>query len=168
MTKKEIEAQMKSLIGEKEFKEYKNFAFRDDMFKLAVGVMLGNAFNKVVHGFSDYLVMPIFIFLVSKTGDEWRKWRLTPIDGLTFELGNFVGTMVDFILISVILYLFYVKIIKGVFDKEKNNSAFKQCPLCFSSIRIETKKCPYCTGDLNGESRRNRKKNTRTKNYRGK
>ena len=49
----ESESQMKSMIGERELKEYKNFAFKDDMLKLAVGIMLGNSFNKVVYGISD-------------------------------------------------------------------------------------------------------------------
>lgn len=167
MTKNEVEMQMKSLIGEEEFKKYKDFAFREDMFKLAVGVMLGTAFNKVVHGFSDYLIMPIFTFLVSQTGDEWRKWCFTPMKGLTFELGNLAGAVVDFVLISIVLYLFYVKIIQGVFHKEKRGPETKQCPLCLNPVHALALKCPFCTGDLTLEPRRNRKKNTGTKNRRG-
>lgn len=161
----EIEAQM---IGEKEFKEYKDFAFRDDMFKLAVGVMLGNSFNKVIYGVSDYLIMPIFKFLVSKTGDEWRSWSVTPVAGLTFELGRLFGTVIDFILISILLYFIYIKLFKRVLRKGETRQEMKQCPLCATTIRAEAKKCPACTGDLNVKPRRTRTKNKGTKDRRGK
>ena len=85
MNNKEIESNIKSLIGEKEFRNYKNFAFREDMFKLTVGVILANSFNKVIYGFSDYLVMPFFKFLLSKTGEGWRSWKFSPLVGLDLE-----------------------------------------------------------------------------------
>lgn len=163
-----LEIQMKSLIGEKEFREYKDFALRDDMFKLAVGVMLGNSFNKVVYGISDYIVMPIFKFLVSKTGDEWRNWSVTPAAGLTFELGRLCGTVVDFILISILLYLLYIKLFSRILITSKERHDLKSCPLCCTSIRNEAIKCPACTGDLNVKPRRTRTKNKGTKNRRGK
>lgn len=152
----------KSLIGEKEFQNYKNFAFRDDMFKLSVGIILGNSFNKVIYGMSDYLIMPIFTFLISKTGQRWREWEFTPIYGLTFELGNLLGTFVDFLLISLMLYLFYIKFVQKIMKYEQPN--LKQCNFCFSNININAIKCPMCTGDLNVKKRRNRRKNQRAKN----
>lgn len=167
MKKDHFEAQIKSLIGEKEFKEYKEFAFRDDMFKLAIGVMLGNSFNKVVYGFSDYLVMPVFKFLVSKTGDGWRNWSVTPFEGLTFELGRLSGTVVDFMLISMLLYTIYIKVFANILQREQPRQEMKQCPLCMTIIRAEAVKCPACTGDLNVKPRRTRTKNKRTKNGRG-
>ena len=94
----------RSLIGKKEIEEYKNFAFRDDMLKLAVGVVLGNSFNKVVYGISDYLVMPVLTFFVSKTGDEWRRWEFSPFLGLKFDFGRMIGTFVDFLLMSCLIY----------------------------------------------------------------
>ena len=164
----QLEIQMKSLIGEREFKEYKDFALRDDMFKLAVGVMLGNSFNKVVYGISDYIVMPVFKFFVSKTGDEWRNWSVTPTIGLTFELGRLCGTVFDFILISILLYLIYIKLFSRILVRDEKRPEMKQCPLCLTSIRTDAIKCPACTGDLDVKPRRTRTKNKGTKNRRGK
>jgi len=95
----------RDFLNSKNIKEYRDFAFREDMMKFAVGVILGNSFNKVINGISDYLLMPIFKFLVSKTGDGWRNWAFIPFSGLEFEVGRMIGVLVDFLLISFILYL---------------------------------------------------------------
>lgn len=168
-TKEDIDIQIKSLIGEKEFQNYKRFAFRDDMFKLAIGVILGNSFNKVVYGISDLLVMPIFKFILVNTGESWRKWTFKPVSGLEFEIGQLLGVFVDFILISTLLYLLYSKVISRI-SKEKNDKHenTKECKYCFNKVNEKATKCPLCTGDLNAKSRRNRAKNNRTKNNRSK
>jgi large conductance mechanosensitive channel len=160
MNNQQIESNIKSIIGEKEFQKYKNFAFREDMFKLAIGVILGTSLNKVVYGFSDYLVMPIFKFLLSKTGDSWRTWIFKLTNGLEFEVGNLLGTIVDFLLISIVLYIFYSKLIEPILKIEKKETInTKECEFCCSKIHINAKKCPLCTGDLNAKPRRNRTKN---------
>lgn len=157
----------RSLIGEKELKEYRNFALRDDMLKLAIGVMLGNSFNKVVYGFSDYLVMPVFKFICSKTGEGWRSWSVSPVEGLNFELGRLLGTMTDFVLISVLLYVVYSKMLNRVLREDRGVVEKKQCPLCYSMINQKATKCPVCTGDLNVKPRRSRTKDKGTKSRRG-
>jgi large conductance mechanosensitive channel len=156
----------RGLIGKKEIQEYKNFAFRDDMLKLAVGVVLGNSFNKVVYGISDYLVMPVLTFLVSQTGDEWRRWEFIPFFGLKFEFGRMLGTFVDFILMSFFLYLFYVKFASRIIRPDMPKR--KECPLCHENIRLEATKCPFCTGDISVETRRVGRQNKRAENRRGK
>jgi large conductance mechanosensitive channel len=156
----------RSLIGKKEIEEYKNFAFRDDMLKLAVGVVLGNSFNKVVYGISDYLVMPVLTFLVSQTGDEWRRWEFSPFLGLKFEFGRMIGTFVDFFLMSFFLYLFYVKFASRLLVRPEGPKR-KECPFCHENIRPEATRCPFCTGDLSVKTRRPRRKNKRAENRRG-
>lgn len=162
----EVESQIKSLIGERELKEYRNFAFKDDMLKLAVGIMLGNSFNKVVYGISDYLVMPVFTFLLSKTGEGWRDWTFSPAKGLDFKIGNLLGVFVDFILISILLYLLYIKLVGRIVGREAPN--LKECPHCCGKINAAAKKCPFCTGDIIVETRGVGSKNTGTKNRRSK
>lgn len=167
MNNKDAEKNIKSLIGEKEFRNYKNFALREDMFKLTVGIILGNSLNKVVYGFSDHLIMPLFKFFLSKTGEGWRTWKFSPIVGLDFEIGSLLATFVDFILISIVLYIFYYKFIKNLFgeeEKEKEKETLKECKYCCGKINLKATKCPLCTGDLSEKPRRNRRKNKRTKN----
>ena len=138
----------KSFIGEKEIKKYKEFAFKDDMFKMSIAFIMGAAFNKVVTGISDLLIMPLINFIIIQTGDAWRKWKIEPIIGLRIEIGEFLGILVDFLLISIILYIIYSKIIQRI--KSSNNFVpIKKCPLCVSDINAYAKKCPKCTGDIN-------------------
>jgi len=137
----------RDFLNSKNIKEYRDFAFREDMMKFAVGVILGNSFNKVINGISDYLLMPIFKFLVSKTGDGWRNWAFIPFNGLEFEVGRMIGVLVDFLLISFILYLICQKGL-GRLKRKEEPAKGKKCEYCCKEIDTEAKKCPYCTSDV--------------------
>lgn len=132
-------------IDEKEIKKYKEFAFKDDMLKMSIAFIMGAAFNKVVTGISNLLIMPLINFVILQTGDAWRKWKIEPINGLKIEIGEFLGVSIDFFLISIILYLIYSKTKN---ENCKNVIPMKKCSLCFSNININAKKCPECTGDI--------------------
>lgn len=140
----------RSFIGMKDLQSYRRFAFKDDMLKLSVGFMIGAAFNKVVQGISDYLVMPVVNFMVSATNGEWRELRLEPLPGLVFEVGMLAGVFVDFAMVSVVLYLLYVRLIGGLMRRDEDAGRVqKRCPYCFSLIHAEARKCPMCcTGGL--------------------
>jgi len=143
----------KNFIGEKEIKKYKAFAFKEDMLKMSVAFMIGASFNKVVSGISDFLIMPFVNFIIIQTGESWRKWSVEPIVGLKIEIGQFLGVMIDFLLISFILYIIYGKIIKTIVKTEIIQ--MKTCDFCMSEINLMAIKCPKCTGDLTSvESRR--------------
>lgn len=137
----------KSFIGEKEIKKYKEFAFKEDMFKMSIAFIMGASFNKVVTGISDLLLMPLINFIIIQTGDGWRKWKVEPVNGLKIEIGQFLGVLVDFLLISIVLYIVYAKIIKKI-TNSNNCINLKNCPLCLSEINYLAKKCPKCTGDI--------------------
>lgn len=139
--------QNRSFIGEKEILKYKEFAFKQDMVSMSIAFILGACFNKVVNGISDFILMPIINFIISKTGDSWRQLYFEPTLGLRFEIGKFLGVLVDFFLASIILYLFYSKIISKIFHYD-NKIKLKECPLCKSEINILAIKCPRCTGDI--------------------
>lgn len=153
----------KAFIGKKEIKEYKKFAFKEDMLRMSIAFILGASFNKVVTGISDLILMPLINFIILQTGDYWRKWNWEPISGLRFEIGQFLGVMIDFLLISIILYIIYAKIVMKV---RGNDEVFrlKICDFCKSEINELATKCPKCTGDLNVNARRNRRENKRKKN----
>jgi large conductance mechanosensitive channel len=137
----------KAFIGEKEINKYKEFAFKEDMLKMSIAFILGASFNKVVTGISDLIIMPIINFVIIQTGDTWRRWSVEPIHGLKLEIGQFLGVLIDFILISMILYIIYMKIISRI-TSNRSVAQNKKCPLCVSEINIMAKKCPKCTGDL--------------------
>ena len=157
----------KAFIGEKEIKEYKKFAFKEDMLKMSIAFILGASFNKVVTGISDLVLMPLINFIIIQTGESWRKWNWEPAHGLKFEIGQFIGVTIDFLLISIILYIIYAKMLVKIRGENQNNH-LKICDFCKSEINELEIKCPKCTGDLNGQPGRNRREDKRKKNPRSK
>lgn len=86
--------------------EYRQFAFKDDMLKLAIAFILGGAFTKTVTAISECLIMPLLNF-ITQHGGSWREAVWEPIEGLIFEIGAFGAASVDFILISVVLFFMW-------------------------------------------------------------
>ena len=93
------------------FDEYKKFAFKGDMMKMAIAFILGGAFSKVVTSISESLIMPFLNFILLKTGVGWREFAWTPWTGLTLEVGQLLAAFVDFFLISIVLFIMW-KILK--------------------------------------------------------
>lgn len=164
----------RSFINSNEFKKYKDFAFKNDVMKLSVGVILGGSFNKVVQGISDFLIMPIVSFMISKTGQTWRDIEFIPLDGLKFEVGRLAGVFVDFLVVSLVLYLIYVKLVGRLMESEPAKAQEpiripqKQCPHCLNQVHAEAKKCHMCTGSLIVKKRRAGVKDKGTKSPGGK
>lgn len=100
--------------AEQEFQDYRKFAFNKDMMQIAVGLILATAFNKTVSAISDYLLMPIVNYFVNRNGD-WRSMVVHPVEGMNVEIGHLIGAFLDFIILSVVLYIVYVKVYKGLF-----------------------------------------------------
>jgi large conductance mechanosensitive channel protein len=102
-----------------EFEAYKKFAFKGDMLKMAIAFILGGAFNKVVGSISENILMPFLNFVISKTpGESWREAVWSPIEGMSFEIGKFAATTVDFILITIVLFVLF-RILQGQMEDEE-------------------------------------------------
>lgn len=101
--------------------EYKRFAFKDDMIKLAIAFVLGGAFQSVVKAISESLIMPLVNYLVLKTGSGWRGHYIEPVKGMRFETGVFFGAVVDFLLISTVLFIVF-QIFKGTLSREEGEA----------------------------------------------
>jgi large conductance mechanosensitive channel len=138
----------KNFISINEFQEYKKFTLKEDMIKVSLAFVLGTSFRNVVTGISNYLVMPIFNYIMLRSG-SWDDIKIEPLNGMYIEVGKFLGTIMDFFLISVVSYFLYYKILSKLSYDPKECLETKECPLCKNEINVEAKKCPECTGDLN-------------------
>lgn len=157
-----FQTQRRDFIGEKNWRDYKRFAFRDDMMKLAVGVVLGSSFNKVTNSISNDLVMPFLSFITAKTGEGWRDWTVHIVKDLDIRLGRVAGDLLDFLVVSLVLYLVYIKLI-GRIRGDGPSLPQKECSLCKETIRADAMRCRFCGGDQNGSKRRTRSANKGTK-----
>ena len=125
-------------------KEFKDFAMKGNVLELAVAVVLGAAFNKVVTAVVEIFLNPI-LEAIPKTEAGGT--------GFAGSLINFAAVVVEFILTALILFL----IIKA-FNKAKNlkkkeeekpaDPTTKVCPFCQSEIDIKATRCPHCTSEL--------------------
>ena len=143
--------------------EFKKFIMRGNVIDLAVGVIIGGAFQSIVKSLVDDIFMPI-ISLATK-GIDFSNWFIA-LDGNKYgtlaqaqeagaaviSYGNFISAVINFIIMSFIIFLF-VKAINTLAEKTKKAEepaapTTKKCPYCMSEIDIEATKCPHCTSSL--------------------
>ncbi len=145
-------------------KEFKKFALKGNVLDMAIGVIIGGAFGKIVSSLVDDIFMPL-IGLLFKTDSLTNKYIvLNGVDaaGMTAEqateaganilrYGNLLSVIINFLMIAVILF-FVVKGInklKDLTSKEEEAPAPKRvCPFCKSEIADDATRCPHCTSEL--------------------
>lgn len=105
----------KSLFDlKREVEDYKKFAFSKNLLNLAITLIMASTIQKVVTSISENLLMPIISYLMSQTGSNWRVWAIHPVNGLTLEVGKLASGLLEFIITTLVLYIFYYKIIKKI------------------------------------------------------
>lgn len=130
-------------------KEFKEFALRGNVVDLAVGVIIGGAFQAIVSSLTNDVISP-FIGLFAST--DFSDLVLT-LNGVDIRYGSFITAVINFIIMAFVIFLF-MKILNKLtsFDKKKEEvveeKTTKECPYCFSEIHIKATKCPHCTGDV--------------------
>ena len=124
-------------------KEFKEFAFKGNVLELAVAVVLGGAFNKVVTAVVDIFLTPILEALPKLENGG---------TGFVGSLISFLAVVVEFLLTALILFAI-IKAFNKAKDMKKKEEApaaptTKKCPFCMSEIDIKATRCPHCTSEL--------------------
>ena len=107
------------------FEEFKNFAFKGNVIDLAVGVIIGGAFGKIVTSMVDNVIMPV-VGVVLPGDKGYEKWVLT-IGEKTVPYGKFIGDIVSFLILAAALFFFIVKFL-GWIMKSKAAEAAEAAP----------------------------------------
>ena len=141
-------------------KEFKEFAMRGSMLDLAIGIIIGGAFGKIVTSLvNDVIMPPIGLLLgrvnfadlfVSLTGVQFASLADAQTAGApTINYGLFLNTIVDFVLVALVIFLL-VKQINRLAAKPAPAApaTAKECPHCLSSIPLKATRCPCCTSQL--------------------
>ena len=141
------------------WKEFKEFAMRGNVIDLAVGVVIGGAFGKIVSSFVADVIMPLIGLLLGKisfenlfvslSGEEYASLAAAQEAGAaTLNYGLFISAIVDFLIVAFVIFL----VIKGINKLQKPAPAAapttKKCPYCFTEIALEATRCPNCTSQL--------------------
>jgi len=135
-------------------KEFKEFAMRGNVVDMAVGIIIGGAFGKIVTSLVNDLIMPPIGMLLGNV--DFSKLAITlraktaEAEAVTLNYGAFVNTVLDFIIVALCIFV----VIKGMNRMQRKQeetpkeAATKECPKCCSSIPIKATRCPNCTTEL--------------------
>ena len=150
------------------FKEFKEFIARGNIMDLAVGVVIGGAFQKIINSLVNDIIMPTISILTNKV--DFSDMMFT-VGGASIKYGNFITAIINFLIIafSVFLVVTYLNKINKKMEKlkaeqlEKINTKLgknknkgnvakepttKECPHCYSEINIKATRCPHCTAKI--------------------
>lgn len=147
--------------------EFKTFAVKGNVIDMAVGIIIGAAFGKIVDSFVKDIIMPPFGWVLGKVDFSQMFWVLPtsleeePVKyatiaaaqeagAVTINYGMFINNIISFMLVAFAIFL----LIKGI-NKLKTPAPVveevpttKECPRCFTTIDIRASKCPNCTADI--------------------
>ena len=130
--------------------EFKAFALKGNVIDMAVGVMIGGAFGKIVTSIVNDLFMPLITLLTGRINFSSLGIKLGEgEDAAVFAYGNFLQTVVDFLLMAICVFLF-VKLVNKLHKKpaEAPKEAPRLCPYCKMEIAKDATRCPHCTSEL--------------------
>jgi large conductance mechanosensitive channel len=142
------------------FKEFKEFIMRGNVMDLAIGIVIGAAFGKIVTSFvSDILMPPIGLALgmvdftnlfINLSDTHYDTLKAAKEAGApTINYGLFLGVVIDFIIVAFAIFL-VIRMVNRMRRKKEvePEAATKECAFCLSSIPINAIKCAHCTSDL--------------------
>ena len=152
-------------------KEFKEFATRGNIMDMAIGVVIGGAFQSIVNSLVNDIIMPAVSILTGKV--DFSNMVFT-VNEVSISYGNFITAIVNFLIIafSIFLAITYInklnkkmenikhgqidkitsKILKKKSKEQKEEvpaePLVKTCPYCYSEINYKATKCPHCTSDV--------------------
>lgn len=142
-------------------KEFKEFAVRGNVLDLAIGVILGAAFGKIVTSLVDDVLMPPIGLVLGRvdftnlfvdlSGKHYPSLAAAKAAGApTINYGIFLNTVLSFLIVAFVVFLIvreFNKLRRGE-EKPAAEPVVKECPYCLSSIPIKASRCPNCTSEL--------------------
>lgn len=143
-------------------KEFKEFALKGNMIDLAVGVIIGGAFNSLVTSLVENIIMPILSLVTGKIdfsnlfitldGNTYKTLAQAQKAGAsTINYGLFVTGLLNFIIMAFVIFMI-VKAMNKLREKTEKTveekTTKKICPYCQSEISIQATRCPHCTSQL--------------------
>ena len=123
--------------------EFKEFIAKGNVLDLAVGVVIGAAFGKIVSALVDDVIMPLVGGLLP--GQEWRDFSVTP---LNFKVGHLLGAMLDFMIIAAVLFMVVQKLLGVLRRHEPAPVTSRDCPECLEKVPLAARRCRACTSVL--------------------
>ena len=129
------------------FNEFKKFIMRGNVIDLAVGVIIGAAFQAIVTSLTTDIISPFLGIFGGMNFDQLSF----EINGAVIGYGKFITAIINFLIMAFVIFLL-VKLINKIMTIGKKpveeKKTTKICPFCCSEISIKATKCPHCTSDV--------------------
>lgn len=133
-------------------KEFKEFAVKGNVVDMAVGIIIGGAFGKVVSSLVKDIVMPPVGMLLSGVDFTKIVWTLQEAAGetpaVTINIGQFINTVLDFLIVAAAIFIVIKQINRLKKAPPPADPTTKNCPQCLMSIPIKATRCGHCTSEL--------------------
>jgi large conductance mechanosensitive channel len=143
------------------WKEFRAFALRGNVIDMAVGIIIGAAFGKIVSSFVNDVVMPPIGKL---TGNIDFSQKFLDISGggyttlkaaqdagaATINYGMFINTVLDFVIVAFVIFLVVRQMNKLKTQPPPADPTTRECPQCLSTIPLKALRCAHCTSQLSG------------------
>lgn len=136
------------------FNEFKTFAMRGNVMDMAVGIIIGAAFGKIVNSLVEDVIMPPIGWALGKV--DFSDLAIDLTEGVTIKYGAFINTVISFIIVAFAVFILIkaintlqAKMLKAEADAAAAAApTTKKCPYCRSEIDIEATRCPHCTSEI--------------------
>lgn len=129
------------------FSEFKTFIMRGNVLDLAVGVIIGAAFQSIVKSLTDDIISPVLGLFGGMNFDQFSA----TINGVTINYGKFITAVINFVIMAFVIFMI-VKLVNKIMrigkKHEEEKPSTKKCPYCFSDVDVKATKCPHCTSDI--------------------
>jgi large conductance mechanosensitive channel len=140
-------------------KEFKEFAMRGNVLDMAIGIVIGAAFGKIIASLVDDIIMPpiglalgsvdFANLFINLSGKDYPSVAAAKAAGAaTINYGIFFNTILNFLIIAFAIFLLIRQVNAMQKPKEAPAPATKECPLCLSVIPIKATRCAHCTAEL--------------------
>jgi len=134
--------------------EFKTFIMRGNVMDLAVGVIIGGAFQAIINSLVNDVVMPVISLITG--GVDFSEWKIMLGEGeaaASINYGLFITAVINFLLMALVIFCF-IKFMNRLAERVKKEeevaeeATTKVCPYCKSEIPVDATKCAHCTSDV--------------------
>ncbi len=133
--------------------EFKEFISRGNVMDMAVGVIIGGAFQSIINSMVEDVIMPVVSLVTG--GIDFNEWSYKMGSGenaAVLHYGNLITAIINFLLMALVIFIF-IKVMNNLSDRMKKKPdevapTTKKCPYCLSEIPVEATKCAHCTSDI--------------------
>jgi large conductance mechanosensitive channel len=127
-------------------KEFREFAMRGNVLDMAIGVIIGAAFGKIVTSFVADVITPPLWRVLSKV--DFKQLKIALGEGVSLNYGAFINAVIDFVLIALATFVLVKAVNRLRRQAPPAPADTKECPFCISAVPIKATRCAHCTSEL--------------------